>query len=346
MRAVYYEDFGGEVSVLDVQDPTPTDDGVVIRVLATGLCLSDWHGWKGHDPDIKLPHVPGHELAGVIEAIGKDTQKWKVGDRVTLPFVCGCGSCLQCLSGNQQVCDYQFQPGFTNWGSFAEYTAIDRADGNLVRLPEELSFVSAASLGCRFVTSFRAVIDQGAVRPGEWVAVHGCGGVGLSAVMIAHAAGARVIGIDILEEKLQFARKLGANVTINASKSENIVEEIMEYSGGGVHISIDALGSPETCLNSILSLRKRGKHVQVGLMVADNTQQPVPMDRVVAWELELIGSHGIQAYRYPAIFKMLKSGRVNLEKIVGKTITLDEVVEELPSLNKSTTVGVTIVDRF
>jgi len=191
---------------------------VVIKVMATGLCLSDWHGWMGHDPDIRLPHVPGHELAGVIMVTGKDVTRWKVGDAVTLPFVCGCGTCPQCISGNHQVCDHQFQPGFTHWGSFAEYVAIDRADINLVRVPESLDFVTTASLGCRFATAFRAVAAQGKVAAGQWVAVHGCGGVGLSAIMIASALGANVIGIDIDDKKLDLARSLGAAATVNGSK--------------------------------------------------------------------------------------------------------------------------------
>ncbi len=178
MRALYYEAFGGPVTVETVPDPVPTPDGVVIQVQASGLCRSDWHGWMGHDADIRLPHVPGHELAGVIEAVGAGVRQWRPGDRVTLPFVCGCGSCPQCASGNHQVCDRQFQPGFTHWGSFAEYVAIQYADLNLVRLPECVDFVTAASLGCRFATSFRAVVDQGRISSGQWLAVHGCGGVG------------------------------------------------------------------------------------------------------------------------------------------------------------------------
>ncbi len=163
MKAAIYHAFGESLGIEDLPDPEPSPGGVVISVKATGLCRSDWHGWMGHDPDICLPHVPGHELAGVIEAVGKDVANWNTGDRVTLPFVCGCGACPQCDSGNQQVCDHQFQPGFTHWGSFAEYVAIDYADVNLVRLPEELDFVTAASLGCRFVTSFPAVVDQARV---------------------------------------------------------------------------------------------------------------------------------------------------------------------------------------
>lgn len=245
MRAVYYEAFEGPVSVRDVPDPSPTPDGVVIRVMASGLCLSDWHGWMGHDADITLPHVPGHELAGVIESVGSEVKQWRPGDRVTLPFVCGCGHCPQCDSGNQQVCDYQFQPGFTHWGSFAEYVAIHYADTNLVRIPGPVGFQAAAVLGCRFATSFRAVVDQGQLTEGQWLAVHGCGGVGLSAIMIGAALGARVIAVDIDHEKLEFAKNAGAGFSIHARETDDVISAIREISSGGVHVSIDALGSPE-----------------------------------------------------------------------------------------------------
>jgi alcohol dehydrogenase len=278
MKAAVYEEFEKPLTIQNLPDPNPTERGVVIRVKATGLCLSDWHGWMGHDSDIHLPHVPGHELAGIVEATGKDVVRWNVGDRVTLPFVCGCGNCPQCASGNHQVCDFQFQPGFTHWGSFAEYVAIDYADVNLVQLPDKIDFVTAASLGCRFVTSFRAIVDQGKVSAGQWVAVHGCGGVGLSAIMIANALGANVVAVDITDEKLDFARTMGATATVNATKTEDVVEIVIDLTGGGAHVSIDALGSPVTCFNSIANLRKRGKHIQIGLMLADHKHPAVPMN--------------------------------------------------------------------
>lgn len=346
MRAVIYDEFAKLPTIEDVSNPTPEAHGVVLRVMATGLCRSDWHGWMGHDPDIKLPHVPGHEIAGIIEAVGKDVVKWKIGDRVTLPFVCGCGDCPECMSGNHQVCDRQFQPGFTHWGSFAEFVAIHYADINLVRLPDEIDYVTAASLGCRFVTSFRAVVAQGKVSAGQWVAIHGCGGVGLSAIMIANALGANVVAIDIADEKLELARSLGAHATINATVSKDVVESVRSMTKGGAHVSIDALGSPVTCFNSIANLRKRGKHVQVGLMLADHNHPRVPMDKIIAHELEIIGSHGIQAYKYSALLEMIKSGKLHPKKLIGKTISLDESAEELTNMNNFTSTGVTVINKF
>ncbi|MDJ0917647.1 MAG: zinc-dependent alcohol dehydrogenase family protein [Woeseiaceae bacterium] len=346
MKAAIYQAFAGPLTINTVPDPEPPAKGVVIAVRATGLCRSDWHGWMGHDPDIRLPHVPGHELAGVIEAVGLEVTRWKAGDRVTLPFVCGCGACPQCNSGNQQVCDHQFQPGFTHWGSFAEYVAIDYADANLVHLPDELDFVTAASLGCRFVTSFRAIVDQGQLKPGQWLAVHGCGGVGLSAIMIARALDARVIAIDIDDHKLEFASKIGADVTINASDTDSVIDGVKAESSGGVHVSIDALGSSVTCANSIGGLRKRGKHIQVGLMVGSDRSPEVPMDRVIAEELEILGSHGMQAHRYPELLDMIGSGDLRPELLIGNRISLEDSIAALPNMDKFENVGITVIDRF
>ncbi|MBN2090731.1 zinc-dependent alcohol dehydrogenase family protein [candidate division KSB1 bacterium] len=346
MRAAYYEAFEQPISIRNLPDPTPDDHGVVIQVKATGLCRSDWHGWMGHDPDITLPHVPGHELAGVICATGSKVTRWKTGDRVTLPFVCGCGTCPQCAAGNHQVCDHQFQPGFTHWGSFAEYVAIQRADINLVRLPEAISFVSAASLGCRFITSFRAIVDQGKVKAGQWVAVHGCGGVGLAAIMIANALGANVVAIDITDEKLDFAQTIGAVATVNARKTDAVVPAVQEITHGGAHVSIDALGSLATCFNSIANLRKRGKHIQVGLMAANEKHPPIPIDKVIAHELEILGSHGMQAFRYADLLAMIQAGKLHPDQLVQKTIALDEAPDELVNMNHFPGIGVTVINQF
>ena len=346
MRAAVYEEFARPLAIQIVPDPTPSSRGAVIRVDATGICRSDWHGWMGHDPDIRLPHVPGHEIAGIVVATGNDVHRWNAGDRVTLPFVCACGNCPQCTSGNHQVCDWQFQPGFTHWGSFAEYVAIDFADVNLVRLPDQVESVAAASLGCRFATSFRAIVDQGSVSAGQWVAVHGCGGVGLSAIMIAAAVGARVVAIDISDEKLDFARSIGATSCINAADAADVVGDVLDATGGGAHLSIDALGSPDTCFNSIASLRKRGKHVQVGLMLAEHSRPAIPMDKVVANELELVGSHGMQAHRYPELLAMIETGKLAPEKLVGRTIRLEESPDALADMDSFDGTGVTVINSF
>lgn len=346
MKAVLYEAFGTAPKLVTLPDPTPEPHGVVLRVGATGLCRSDWHGWVGHDPDITLPHVPGHELAGTVEAVGRDVTRWRVGDRVTVPFVGGCGACPECHAGHQQVCHNQFQPGFTHWGSFAEYVGIHQADLNLVALPESVAFDTAASLGCRFATSFRAVVDQGKTSAGQWVAVHGCGGVGLSAIMIATAIGAHVVAVDIAEDKLSLARDMGAVATVNATETEDVPGAVRDLSGGGAHVSLDALGHPQTCFNSVMSLRRRGRHVQVGLLMAEQSAPPVPMGQVIAHELEILGSHGMQAHRYDAMLGMVVSGRLAPDRLVGDRISLADSIKALMEMDDFPSLGATVITRF
>lgn len=344
MRAVVFTAFGAVPAVLDVPDPSPPPGGVVVRVGATGLCRSDWHGWRGHDPSIALPHVPGHELAGTIVAVGRDVRGWVPGDRVTVPFVLACGSCGPCLAGDQQVCDDQLQPGFTQWGSFAELVPIPRAQPNLVRLPETMDFVTGASLGCRFATAWRAVRHRGRARAGEWVAVHGCGGVGLSAVQIAVGLGARVVAVDVNEAALEAARRLGAESLVDGS-APDVAGAVIEATGGGAQVSIDALGSSRTAWNAIAGLAKRGRHVQVGLMVGPDATAGLPMDLVVARELEIIGSHGLAAHDYAGLLESVADGTVDPSRLVGRTIGLDEAPAALMAMDGPATIaGMTVIE--
>ncbi|GAB1822694.1 alcohol dehydrogenase catalytic domain-containing protein [Herbidospora sp. RD11066] len=323
MRAVVYDAFKEQPSVREVPDPVAGPGEVVVKVEATGLCRSDWHGWQGHDSDIQtFPHVPGHEFAGVITEVGPGVTGWAAGDRVTAPFIMSCGQCAECRSGNHQVCPAQTQPGFTHWGSYADYVVVRNAAVNLIALPADLSFGAAAALGCRFATAFRAVVHVGRVRPGEWVAVHGCGGVGLSAVMIAAAAGARVVAVDVHPDALALAAAAGATETLPPGRLDRLVS----VTGGGAHLSMDAYGSPETCVNSIAGLRRRGRHVQIGLLPEG---ADVPMGRVIAWELEVLGSHGMPAHAYPEMLALIESGSLVPEMLITRTITLDEAPEAL-----------------
>ncbi|GAA2272546.1 zinc-dependent alcohol dehydrogenase family protein [Streptomyces hawaiiensis] len=346
MRAVVFERYGEAAEVREVADPEPAEHGVVVRVEATGLCRSDWHGWQGHDPDIALPHVPGHELAGVVEAVGARVTGWRPGDRVTVPFICACGTCPSCAAGDHQVCERQTQPGFTHWGSFAQYVALDHADVNLVALPEELTFATAASLGCRFATAYRAVVQQGRVAAGEWVAVHGCGGVGLSAVMIAAASGARVVAVDVSERALELARTFGAAQCLDATAVPDTADAVRELTGGGAHLSLDALGSPGTCAASVNGLRRRGRHVQVGLLPSPAGTTPVPMARVIALELELLGSHGMAAHSYPPMLELVRSGVLRPDLLVTSTIALEEVPSALAAMGTAAGAGATVVEPW
>ncbi|MFD0485082.1 zinc-dependent alcohol dehydrogenase family protein [Kineococcus sp. GCM10028916] len=339
MRAVLIEEFGGTPRLADVDDPTPAPHGVVVAVEATGVCRSDWHAWQGHDDDVTLPHVPGHELAGRIVAVGADVRTWKVDDRVTTPFVTACGRCPECAAGQQQVCRDQTQPGFTGWGSFAELVALDHADVNLVALPEGFSAATAAALGCRVATAFRAVSDVARVRPGEFVAVHGAGGVGLSAVAIAAAAGARVVAVDPSPAARELALAFGAEHAV----ADDVVRTVRDLTDGGAHVSIDAVGLPVTCENSVRSLRRRGRHVQIGLLPAAAGKPSVPMDLVIAGELQVLGSHGMAAHDYPRLLALVGSGRFPLADLVTRELPLEAGPRALAEVGTATTAGITVL---
>ena len=326
MRAVVYDEFGGPLSVREVDEPEVPDGGVLVRVEATGVCRSDWHGWQGHDADIAvLPHVPGHELAGTVAAVGAGVARWSVGDRVTVPFVNACGACETCAEGNGQVCPHQRQPGFTHWGSFADLVALHAADTNLVRLPDAMSFVTAASLGCRFATSYRAIAQVADVQPGELVVVHGCGGVGLSAVQVAVARGAQVVAVDTNPAAVELARSFGALD--------------LPYDGRA-HVSVDAIGSPEVAEASIASLRPRGRHVQIGLL--PGRQPAVPMNRVLALELQLLGSHGMAAHGYPEMLDLVATGRLDPGALVTREVGLEDAGQALQDVGSVP--GLTVVN--
>ena len=342
MRAVVIDAVRSEPEVREVPRPSAPAGGVVVRVMATGMCRSDWHAWAGHD-DIAFPHVPGHELAGTIAEVGAGVTRWKVGDRVTVPFVCGCGRCEWCLDGNAQVCPDQEQPGFTHWGSFAEHVALHAADTNLVALPDAIDFATAASLGCRFATAYRALVGRARVTEGEWVTVVGAGGVGLSAVMIARAVGARVVAVDRNPEALAVAADLGAEHTLLADGSD-VPAAVARLTDGGSHVAVDAVGSEQTCADAILSLRRRGRLAQVGLLPPVEGHPRVPMARVIAWELDLLGSHGMAAADYPPMMELIRTGALRPQRLVERTIGLEEAAALLPGFDRASVAGMTIVD--
>jgi alcohol dehydrogenase len=346
VKAAVYDEFQGPIEIMSIDDPVPPPGGVVLEVHANGVCRSDWHGWMGHDPEITLPHVPGHEMSGIVAEVGHGTDTSVVGQRVTVPFVLGCGTCAMCTQGNQQVCERQFQPGFSGWGSFAHYVALPYADGNIVALPDEVSFATAAGLGCRFATAFHAVVDQGQVTNGTHVAVWGAGGVGLSAIMIASALGASVIAVDIDPEALSLARASGATDTVLVSDGVDPVTEVRDLSAGGVAVSFDTLGSTATAVQSIRSLRLRGRHVQVGLMIGDNAEPVIPMWHLHAKEIELFGSHGMQAWRYPLMLDMIGDGRLDPGSLVTQSFDLQAGIDHLTSMARFPGTGFAVITSF
>lgn len=350
MRAAVMEAYGEPLQVHDDwNDPECGPQDVVLEVKACGICRSDhtlWKGgmtWMGIVPP--LPSVLGHEYTGVVVEAGAEVTGVREGDRVVSPFCHGCGTCDLCEAGHENVCANLTLPGMHYTGGFAELTKVAHADVNVVRLPEEVSFESAAGMGCRFITAYHGLVDQANVEPDEWVVVFACGGVGLSAVDIASGLGARVVAVSRSPEKLALAEQLGAMHTVVAGP--DAVEEVAELTGGGAHVSVDALGAKETAIPAILSLRTRGRHLRLGASnERDAGEIPIPVDVVLFRELTIVGSFGMQASRYPEMLEMVASGAVNPGRLVGDTVGLDDASEVLASMDDYGTRGMEVINRF
>lgn len=341
MRALSYDAFCGPLRVATVPDPAAPPGGAVIAVEATGLCRSDWHGWQGHDPDIAtFPHIGGHEFAGRVAELGEDVTGFAVGDRVTAPFVQACGACPTCAAGDGQVCPHQHQPGFSDAGSFAELVVVRQAAVNLIALPDAVAMGEAAALGCRVATAFRGLVHRARLGPGEWLAVFGCGGVGLACVTIGAAVGARVVAVDVAPASLERARALGAEVTLPAGEDAGIAD----LTDGGAHVSVDALGSASTLAAALASLRRRGRHVQIGLLPDATT--PAPLGLVIARELDLLGSHGMAAADYAELLAWVADGRLDLAALLapGAPLGLAEAGEALARMGEAASSGVRLID--
>ncbi len=346
MRAALITQFNSAIGVETVPDPECPRDGVIVRVLTCGVCRSDWHAWTGADPDVTLPHVPGHEFAGIIEAVGPDCRRFRLGDRVTAPFILACGVCPDCLGGDPTVCNFQHVVGFSSWGAFAQYLPVRHADFNLVAIPDTLGFVEVAGMGCRVTTAFRGLVDRANLKPGEWLAVHGCGGVGLSAVMIGAALGARVLAIDINPRALELARELGATAILDAGDGD-VAARVRDLAAGGADVSIDALGITETFHASIGGLRKLGRHVQIGMPLGRHASPTIPLlELVYSRQISLMGSRGIAAHRFPSLFAMIEAGRLAPARLVTATIPLQEAGQRLAAMNGYQGAGITVIDRF
>jgi alcohol dehydrogenase, propanol-preferring len=339
------------LEILEVPDPVPGPSDVVIRVEAEGICRTDWHVWNGDWEWVglmpALPVILGHELGGVIEAIGSDVRQFAVGDRVTTPFHGACGRCTYCRLARTNLCDNLQFVGLTQDGGYAQYTKIPNADFNCVLLPEGVDSLAAAAIGCRYMTAFHAVMHRGETRPGTWVAVHGTGGVGLSAVQIAAAIGAQVIAVDIDDAKLSKAAEEGAVATVNGATTPDVAQAIKEISGGGVHVSIAALGRKQMVLNSVNSLRKGGRHVQVGLTSQEEQGfVGLPIDMMIEAEIEFFGSVGNPHSKYPELLAMVQRGKLNPKSLITREVALEEVNDVIEAMTDFKTVGFNVITTF
>lgn len=340
MRAAVLTQFRGDLEIRTVPDPVCEVDGVVMRVLACGICRSDWHGWVGEHPRVKQGQILGHEYCGEVVEAGP-AARWKPGDRLIAPFILACGTCPACKSGASTTCDNQRIPGFGEPGAYAEYVSVPRAH-NLVRLPEGLSPIHAAGLGCRVTTAWHALTGRAALQGGEWLAVHGTGGIGLSCLILGRALGARVIVVDVVPEKLEHARGLGAEAALDASGGD-VAARIREITGGGAHVSVEALGIEATTLASLDCLRPLGRHVQVGLPLGHHAKMQINMNLVYMRQLALFGTRGMPAWKYPALLGLVESGRVDVSPMIARVVALEQASDELRVFDAPAPPGVAVI---
>jgi D-arabinose 1-dehydrogenase-like Zn-dependent alcohol dehydrogenase len=344
MRAALMTAVRNPLDVAQVPDPVATEGAVVLRVIACGVCRSDWHVWSGADP-APLPLVLGHEFCGEVVSVGAGVTRWQVGDKVIAPFILACGTCSTCQSGAQTICDAQVLPGFNAPGAYAEYVAVPFADTNLSALPEGLDPAVAAAMGCRITTAWSALTGRAQLRPGEWLAVFGCGGVGLSAVMLGKALGARVIAVDVVPEKLDHALANGADYTVNARR-EDPSEAIKDYTQGGAQVVVEALGIPETTSAAMTSLAKLGRMVQIGMPTGEHAQQTLPWSALYSGQLAIFGSRGMEGRRYPALFSFLSASGLDLAPLIARRISLKDVTAELAAFDAPAPPGVAVITEF
>ncbi len=342
MRAAVVREFNEDLSIETVDDPTCPDDGVVLEVAACGVCRSDFHGWTGEHPKVKSGSILGHEDCGTVVEAGP-LATYKVGDRLIAPFILGCGKCPACQTGVSNTCPQQIVPGFGTPGAYAEFVAVP-FDHNLVHLPETMSPSLAAGLGCRVTTAWHALTDRAQVRAGEWVAVHGTGGIGLSVLLLAKMLGARVVVVDVVDEKLEHAKSLGADGAVNATKVD-VAEAIRDLTKGGAQVSVEALGIEATTNASVECLAILGRHVHVGMPSGDGMME-VNMRAIYTKQLSFYGTRGMPSWKYPTLLDMIERGEVDLSPMVAREITLEDASGELRAMIGPTPPGTAVITSF
>ncbi len=325
MKAAFFYTPKQPLKIEEVPTPSPGPGEVLIKVAACGLCHTDLSYIDHGVPTFKKPPlILGHEVSGTIAALGKDANGWKEGDRVLLPAVYGCGECQLCRTGRENICSRMVMFGNHVDGGYAEYMLAPAKD--TIPMPEEIPLIEGAIIADAVTTPYHAVVNRGQVEPGDAVVVFGCGGVGINIVQIAAALGAQVIAVDIVDSKLEWAKKLGAQAVINANQVERVDKAVRKLTGGGAQVAFEAIGYPATQEQAFASLRTGGRFVMVGY-------SPKPMSlnagRVMFREMEIIGSLGCRAVDYPRVLEMARQGKIKVKELVSARFPLDDINQAL-----------------
>ena len=347
IRAAVLERTGGALEVHELELAPPGPGEVLVRLHASGVCHSDFNAIDG-TAETRCPAVLGHEGAGVVEAVGVGVRRVAVGDHVALSWAPSCGECAECLRSLPQLCSTAW-PAMGTGGLMDGSTRLSR-DGepvyhysflstfaeacvvperSCVPIPREVPFEVAGLVGCAVTTGLGAVWRTAGVRPGDRVAVLGCGGVGLSAVMAAVAVGAEpVVAVDAAASKLDVAREFGATgAVLWEGTPEATAEAVREASGGGVDYAIEATGRPEAMLAAFLSTRARGAAVLIGIPREDAVL-PLPALTIPRMERRVLGSIYGSSWPerdFPQTLKLYLAGRLPLDRLVSHRLPLDEV---------------------
>jgi 6-hydroxycyclohex-1-ene-1-carbonyl-CoA dehydrogenase len=327
--AVFYEPHT-PLKVKEVPVPEPGADEVLVKVSACGLCHTDLHYIDHGVPTAKQPPlILGHEAAGVVAQVGSRVEHLKERDRVLLPAILPCGHCPACRAGRENICQQMKMFGNDIDGAYAEYVAAPAKD--LFALPAEIPLIEGCIIADAVTTPYHAVKNRAEVRPGDSVVVYGCGGVGLNVVQFAHLAGGLVIAVDIAEEKLDWARKLGASETINARRTTEVGRAVRTLTGGGADIAIEAIGNPVTMRAAFSTLRPGGRLVVLGY---SDQEVALHAGRIMYREMEIRGSLGCRPVDYPRVIELARCGRIQVSPLVTARFPLAEINAGLETLRQ------------
>ncbi|MBI4723179.1 MAG: zinc-binding dehydrogenase [Candidatus Stahlbacteria bacterium] len=330
MKAAIFYGPNQPLKIEDVPKPTAGLGEIIVKVSACGVCHTDLHYIDSGVPTFKKPPmILGHEASGIVDEIGEGVTQFKGGERVLLPAVLSCGHCKFCRTGRENICDNMVMFGNNIDGSYAEYVKAPAKDTFL--LPKEIPLEEGAIIADAITTPYHAVINRGNVKPGDKVVVFGCGGVGLNVVQIASTIGAYCIAVDILDQKLEYAKTLGAAEVLNPTKLDRIDKEVRKLTNGGADIAFEVIGNPHTMELAFACLRTGGKLVVMGY---SDKNMNLNLGRTMYREMGIVGSLGCRPVDYPRVIELARVGKIKVKELVTRKFPLEGINTAFDLLRK------------